>query len=185
MQIIYIHGFKSCGDGNKSGALKGYFKNIPVLSPDLPFSPKKAVSFLENILSPESVLVGSSLGGYYAIYLAEKYKLKAVLINPSLKPYKTLKPFTGIQYRYCDEKPFKWKKEYLKELKKYKTEPEKGEYLVLLQSRDEILNYKTSLKKFKKRKNAKVIVEHGGNHRFENLKDYLCMIENFITPYTF
>jgi len=49
----------------------------------------------------------------------------------------------------------------------------------LLQSKDEILNYKKALKKFKNRPNAKVVVEHGGNHRFENLKDYLYMIENF------
>lgn len=178
MKIIYIHGFKSCGHGQKSSALKKYFKNV--LAPDLPFSPHKAIKFLEKLITPDTVLIGSSLGGYYAIYLAEKYSLKAVLINPSLKPYKTLKPYTGTQYRFCDNKKFKWKKRYLKELKKYKTDPEKAEYLVLLQSGDEILNYKKTLKNFKKRPNAKVIVEYGGNHRFENINDYLCIIDSFI-----
>ncbi|AZV46301.1 hypothetical protein C3L23_03135 [Nautilia sp. PV-1] len=179
MQTIYIHGFKSCGVGEKSKALKNYL-NMDVLTPNLPFSPKKAINFLEKLITPDTVLIGSSLGGYYAIYLAEKYNLKAVLINPSLKPYKTLKSYVGIQYRYCDNKKFQWKKRYLKELKKYKTAPDKVEYLVLLQSGDEILHYKKTLKKFKKRQNARVIVEYGGNHRFENIGDYLCLIKNFI-----
>ena len=179
MKILYIHGFGSCGNSNKSKILKQL--NFSVLSPNLPPSPKDAVNMLDSIITPDTVLVGSSLGGYYAIYLAEKYFLKAVLINPSLKPYKTLKKYTGLQYRFCDKKPFYWKKEYLKELKELKTKPKRGKYLVLLQSGDEVLNYKKTLKKFKNRPNSKVIVEYGGNHRFENLEDYLCTIKNFIT----
>ena len=179
MKILYIHGFGSCGNSNKSKILKQL--NFPVLSPNLPPSPKNAINMLDSIITPDTVLVGSSLGGYYVIYLAEKYFLKAVLINPSLKPYKTLKKYTGLQYRFCDKKPFFWKKEYLKELKELKTKPKRAKYLVLLQSGDEVLNYKKTLKKFKKRTNAKVIVEYGGNHRFENLEDYLCTIKNFIT----
>ena len=178
-QIIYVHGFKSCGIGEKSKAIKSYF-DIPTLTPDLPFSPQKALKFLETLINDETILIGSSLGGYFAIYLAQKHNLKAVLINPSLKPYKTLKNYVGIQYRYCDNKPFKWKKKYLKELKNLKTEYKNGQYLVLLQSKDEILNYKKTLKTFKKLPNAKVVVEYGGNHRFENIDDYLCLIKNFI-----
>jgi len=178
MKLIYIHGFGSCGKSNKYNVLKKL--NYPILAPNLPPSPKEAVNVLESIITPDSVLIGSSLGGYYAIYLAERYFLKAVLINPSLKPYKTLKNYTGLQYRFCDKKPFYWKKEYLKELKDLKTKPKRAKYLVLLQRRDEVLNYKKSLKKFKNRPNARVIVEYGGNHRFENLDDYLSLIKNFI-----
>jgi len=175
--IVYIHGFGSCANSNKVKLLKNYFGEVIALN--LPPSPREAIKKLEPYSKPESLLIGSSLGGYYAIYLAEKYGLKAVLINPSLKPYKTLKPYIGTQYRYCDNAPFEWKKEYLKELKELKVPIKRGKYLVLLQSKDEILNYKKALKKFKNRPNAKVIVEYGGNHRFENLKDYLYMIENF------
>ncbi|WP_457561378.1 YqiA/YcfP family alpha/beta fold hydrolase [Caminibacter sp.] len=176
--IVYIHGFASCGNSNKTKMLKRYFQEV--ISPDLPPSPKETLKLLERYIKADTTLIGSSLGGFYAMYLAEKYGLKAVLINPSLKPYKTLKKYTGIQYRYCDNKPFEWKKHYLKELKKLKVKPKRGKYLVLLQSGDEILNYKKALKKFKDKPNAKVVVEYGGNHRFENLDEYLCMIEKFI-----
>jgi len=176
--IVYIHGFGSCGESNKVKLLKNYFKNV--VSFNLDPSPKKAINQLIPYAKPSNTLIGSSLGGYYAIYLAEKYGLKAVLLNPSLKPYKTLKKYVGVQYRFCDEKEFEWKKRYLKELKKLKTPIKRGNYLVLLKSEDEILNYKKALKKFKKHPNSKVVVEYKPNHRFENLEDYLCMIENFI-----
>jgi predicted esterase YcpF (UPF0227 family) len=175
--IIYIHGFASCANSNKVKLLQKHFGTKSIT---LPPSPLEAVEKLSEFAKPSNILIGSSLGGYYAMYLAEKFGLKAVLINPSLKPYKTLKKYTGIQYRYCDGQPFEWKKEYLKELKKLKTKPKRGSYLVLLQSKDEILNYKKALKTFKNRPNAKVVVEYGGNHRFENLDDYICMIKNFI-----
>lgn len=176
--IIYLHGFGSCINSNKTKILKRHFPNL--IAFNLPPSPKEAIKKIEKSISSKTTLIGSSLGGYYALYLAEKYGLKAILINPSLKPYKTLKPYIGIQYRYCDNKPFKWKKEYLKELKLLKTKPKRGKYLVLLQSKDEILNYKKALKKFKNKSNAKVIVEFGGNHRFENLDEYISIIEKFI-----
>ncbi|GAX87948.1 conserved hypothetical protein [Lebetimonas natsushimae] len=178
MRLIYIHGFGSCGKGNKYNILKNLY--IPILAPDLPPSPKDAINTLDAVIKPDDIVIGSSLGGYYAIYLAERYFLKAILINPSLKPYKTLKQYTGLQFRFCDKKPFYWQKEYLKELKNFKTKPKRAKYLVLLQSKDEILNYKKTLKKFKNKPNAKVIVEYGGNHRFENLYDYLSLINNFI-----
>ncbi len=147
MKIIYIHGFGSCGNSNKSKVLQKL--NYTLLSPNLPPSPRNAINMLESVITPETVLMGSSLGGYYAIYLAEKYFLKAILINPSLKPYKTLKKYTGLQYRFCDKKPFYWKTEYLNELKDYKTKPKRAKYLILLQSKDEILNYKKHLKNSK------------------------------------
>ena len=175
--IVYIHGFASCAKSNKTKKLEEYFGDIIAI--DLPPSPAEAIKRLTPYAKRGNLLIGSSLGGFYAIYLAEKFGLKAVLINPSLKPYKTLKRYIGTQYRYCDNKPFEWKKSYLKELKKLKVKPKRGKYLVLLQSGDELLSYKKTLKKFKNRPNARVIVEYGGNHRFENLEDYLCMIENF------
>ena len=102
--ILYIHGFASCGTGKKSDSLKNYFGQDCVIAPNLPFSPKLAIKFLSNIIknSPIDLLVGSSLGGYYAIYLAQEFNKKAVLINPSLKPHHTLLPHIGKIKRFCD-----------------------------------------------------------------------------------
>ena len=179
-KILYIHGFGSCGVGNKSTQLRHYFGSESVLSPDLPASPLLAISLLEVLIREHGVdlLVGSSLGGYYATYLAEKYRMRAVLLNPSTVPYRTLQPYVGRQERFCDKKPFLFRQSYLDDLYTLRRRAVEGEYLVLLQSEDEVLDYTKAQTFYNKHR---VIVEYGGNHRFENIGDYLCMIDHFRT----
>jgi len=177
-KLLYIHGFASCGKGQKSTALADWFGERNVIAPDLPPSPKEAISLLSSLIEKENVtlLVGSSLGGYYAGYLAEKYAIRTVLINPSIQPYETLKPYIGMQERFCDQEPFMFESVYLDTLVDFRSKPCNGTYLVLLQSGDEVLDY-TKAKAFYA--HERVIVEYGGNHRFENIGDYLSMIGNF------
>ena len=178
-KILYLHGFASCGKGNKSSLLKAYFGADNVIAPDLPPSPIDAIDMIEEILSSIEVdiLIGSSLGGFYATVLAEKFSMKAILLNPSTRPWETLAAYTGWQKRFCDEEVFEFKPVYLEQLKMLQTAPEKGRYLLLLQSEDEVLDYTKAQSLYNKHK---IIVEYGGNHRFENLDEYLSMIEKFI-----
>ncbi|MRJ03224.1 MAG: hypothetical protein GXO19_02500 [Epsilonproteobacteria bacterium] len=175
--ILYIHGFGSCGWGEKSRTLKEYFGDLE--APDLPPRPLEAVKFLERRIGEGDIdlLIGSSLGGYYATYLGHKYRIKGVLLNPSTRPYETLKDFIGEQRRFCDGTPFQWKREYIKELMEYDTHHiRRNLFLVLLQSGDEVLDYRLALDRYR---NQRRVVEYGGNHRFENIGDYLSMIKNF------
>ncbi len=177
-KILYLHGFASCGKGNKSSALQACFGADNVIALDLPPSPIDAISAIEGILGSSNfdLLIGSSLGGFYATYLAEKYKMKAVLVNPSTQPWETLAAYVGWQKRFCDEEVFEFKPIYLEQLKTLQSVPQKGDYLLLLQSEDEVLDYTKAQSLYNKHK---VIVEYGGNHRFENIDDYLSMIANF------
>jgi len=178
-KILYLHGFASCGEGNKSSLLKAHFGADNVIAPDLPPSPIDAIDTIEKILgsSKINILIGSSLGGYYATVLAEKYRMKAMLLNPSTQPWETLSTYAGWQKRFCDEEVFEFKSVYLEQLKMLQTDPDKGTYLLLLQSGDEVLDYTKAQSLYNKHK---VIVEYGGNHRFENLDEYISMIEKFI-----
>ena len=178
-KILYLHGFASCGEGNKSLLLKAYFGADNVIAPDLPPSPIDAIDTIEEILESSKVdtLIGSSLGGYYATVLAEKYCMKAILLNPSTQPWETLAAYTGWQKRFCDEEVFEFKAVYLEQLKLLQTAPQMGRYLLLLQSEDEVLDYTKAQSLYNKHK---IIVEYGGNHRFENLDEYLSMVEKFI-----
>jgi len=118
--LLYIHGFASCGRGQKSTALTDYFGQESVDAPDLPPSPTDAISLLEQMIQRNhyDLLVGSSLGGYYATWLAEKFGLKAVLINLSTLPCETLAPYVGWQERFCDGEIFEFKTVYLEQLKR-------------------------------------------------------------------
>ena len=177
-KILYLHGFASCGKGNKSLALQAHFGVENVTALDLPPSPIDTIHMIEEILASSSfdLLIGSSLGGFYATYLAEKYQMKAVLINPSTQPWETLSSYVGWQKRFCDEEVFEFKAIYLEQLKTLQSLPQKGEYLLLLQSEDEVLDYTKAQSLYN---THKVIVEYGGNHRFENIDDYFSMIANF------
>lgn len=84
--ILYLHGFGSCANSNKTKILKSHF--LDFYAPGLPENPKETISKIESLINPKTMLIGSSLGGYYAIYFAVKYNLKAVLINPSLNHIK-------------------------------------------------------------------------------------------------
>ena len=177
-KILYLHGFGSCGEGNKSIELKRHFGLENVLSPDLPYAPLDAIIFIESLLKVENIdmVIGSSLGGFYATYIAEKYKMKAILLNPSTQPWQTLAPYVGWQNRFCDEEVFEFKATYLEQLKTLEVCVMYGNYMVLLQSEDEVLDYTKAQSLYNKHK---IIVEYGGNHRFENIDEYMSMIEKF------
>jgi len=177
-KILYLHGFASCGEGNKSTELKKFFSEETVLSPNLPFSPLDAITAIEKLVKDENIemIIGSSLGGFYATYIAEKYKLKAILLNPSTHPWNTLSSYVGWQKRFCDDKMFEFTSEYLDALKLLQKIPLHGKYLVLLQSEDEVLDYTKAQSLYNKHK---IVVEYGGNHRFENIDEYMSMIEKF------
>ena len=183
--IIYIHGFGSSGKGGKALEFREYFESVnePFIAPSLSYVPELAMDTLEQLVnSYENVtLIGSSLGGYYSIYLAEKYGLKAVLINPAVASFETLKraiDLTGYATNYYDGSLFTWQESYVKMLKEYEVERiASKDYLLLLQTGDDILNYEDAVRKVP---NATMIIEEGGTHPFEGIERHFDRINEFI-----
>lgn len=180
--VIYIHGFGSSGLGMKSKLFREYFqgKGVDFIAPSLSYIPDLAIQTLEELIeSYEDVtLIGSSLGGYYSIYLSQKYNLKAVLINPSTKPYITLNKCTEYAPSFYDSSDFKWMDEHIQALKKYDTQHSAQENLLLLtQKGDETLDYKEAVKMLP---NSVQHIEEGGNHSFENIDDYFARVFKFL-----
>ena len=179
--ILYIHGFGSTGNSNKGNFLRQYFGNDKVLSPTLPTSPSLAIKFLEELIinnkEKNLLLVGSSLGGYYATYLGQKYSLPSILINPSIFPYITLASFVGKQKFYGKDETFNWTEKDLKELKRYETKQiDKKLFFLFLQSGDEVLDYNEAVTKFY---DAQMLLIQGGSHQFDNFDKYCYLINNF------
>jgi len=93
-RLIYLHGFKSSPKSEKALSLIDYAQNelidlidqgkLEVLVPALPYKPKQAIALIEKLILSfaRTVIVGSSLGGFYSIYFAEKYNCRAILVNP-------------------------------------------------------------------------------------------------------
>ena len=182
--ILYIHGFGSSGQGGKAILFRDYFKSkgIPFIAPSLSYVPKLAMDTLEELVTScaEVTLIGSSLGGYYALYLAEKYGLKAVLVNPAMKSAKTLQSALdkqGVAVNYYDLSSFEWNASHIKMLEAYEVTAPKSEYMLMLQKDDDVLDYKDTLKKLP---NATLILEEGGTHAFEGIERYFETIEKFL-----
>ena len=180
--IIYIHGFGSSGEGSKAKVLKDVLDYDGFIAPSLSYVPELAIQTLKELIESyqrdEKVyLIGSSLGGYYAIYLANLYNIPAVLINPSVSPTKTLSNVLGNVRNFYDESSFEWNSGHIKMLEQFKVEKINPElYLLLVQTEDETLNYMDAVVKLD---GCKKVVERGGSHSFDGIGRYIQNIEEF------
>jgi len=180
--IIYIHGFGSSGQASKAKILKDVLDYDGFIAPSLSYVPELAIETLKELIESyqrhEKVyLIGSSLGGYYAIYLANLYNIPAVLINPSVSPARTLKEVVGEVKNFYDESTFEWNANHIKMLEKYKVQNIKKElYLLLVQTEDETLNYMDAVLKLD---GCEKVIEKGGSHSFDGIGRYIQNIETF------
>ena len=139
--------------------------------------PEEARLFLEQLVEEtlakyQLCFAGSSLGGYYATYLAEKYSGTAVLINPSVKPYETLKAYLGENKFYYDDACWEFDESHIQQLRDMDVDKitTAERYLVLLQTGDETLDYRQAALKYR---NARCIIEQGGDHSFAGFERHL------------
>ena len=187
MNLLYLHGFNSSPDSTKAIIFQSFIKkknSESLLVPSLPISPKETILLLDEIIEEnkkEISLIGSSLGGFYAAYLAEKYKLKSVLINPVVSSHlKNMKDLIGEHENYNTGEKYFFSKSKFKELFDYKIKRFSIplNQLFLLQLGDEVLDQKETLKYYK---GSLFLVEDEGSHKFDNFEKYLPLIYDFMT----
>ena len=182
--LIYIHGFNSSPDSFKASLLRSYADkiNMPdVLNiPALSFDPVVAINQLVSIVNQYQkhnqmrplCFIGSSLGGYYATWLAEKYDSRVVLINPAVKPYELFEEFLGFNRNIYTGEEYMLSMDHINQLKQYEVEQitKPDRYLLMLQTGDEVLDYKMALEKYAA---VPSIVEEGGGHEFSGFDRHL------------
>jgi predicted esterase YcpF (UPF0227 family) len=186
-KLLYLHGFNSSPQSHKAQLVTRYMADHNcqdlLLCPQIPSVPDEARQMLEQLV--EQTLqhhalsfIGSSLGGYYATYLAEKYSGYAVLINPSVKPYETLRAYLGKNKFYFDEGEWDFDETHIQQLEAMKVDEitDPGRYLVLLQTGDETLDYREAEAKFR---DSRCIIEQGGDHSFVGLERFIPQIIQF------
>ena len=178
--IIYIHGFGSSGQGGKASVLRAMMPNF--IAPSLSIIPDLAISTLCELIEACSkhekvYLIGSSLGGYYSLYLSQKYNIPTVLINPAIYPYNTLERALGFAPNYYDLSNFEWREMHLNKLKEYEINNiNPNNVLLLLQKGDEVLDYREAVARFPL---SKSIIEEAGNHSFVGIERHIETIEGF------
>jgi predicted esterase YcpF (UPF0227 family) len=178
--IIYIHGFGSSGKAFKARLLKRLYPEIPLYSPDLPQEPQQAIQFLEDFIlkncnSKQLLIIGSSLGGFYALHLHIKYHLCAVLLNPAVRPISNLESHIQSHNNFEPSVSVEWQQKYLAQLADFYHSPQeilRDRLFVYLNRNDEILNYQVAEEYFRQ-SNCTINLFDRGGHVFLNFPQIL------------
>ena len=176
--ILYLHGFCSSPVSWKARSL-GAAMNARGLAerffcPALSFVPNEAIAQAERIIDSVAgplTLVGSSLGGFYATYLAEKHGLRAVLVNPAVVAPISLNKYIGTQTNLYTQQSFEFTAEHIRQLRALEAPqitPER--YLLMVETGDEVLDYRQAVSRYA---GCRQIVLDGGDHSFTQFPELL------------
>lgn len=180
MKAIYIHGFNSAASFGNEKITALEVAGYTVICPDLPGAPLEAIALLEQILQGEDdeiTLVGTSLGGFYALHLASKHGLKCVLLNPAMTPYSTLAGQVGKQVNLRTGEEWEFTQQHIEDLKSLEVElgNPRVQTLLVVDEGDEVLDYKVAVRMLTM--HASVIRFPGGNHRFTHIREVIPYIK--------
>lgn len=155
--------------------------NLPdttVHIPELSHDPVQALEQLESTFRkvPVALMLGSSLGGYYATWLSEKYNVPAALINPAVQPWKLLSGVLPAQFtNYYSGRQYELTARHVESLRLFDVARlHRPDLLFLLvQTGDETLDYRQAAHKYR---DCLQDVTQGGNHAFEGFEQKLPVI---------
>lgn len=152
--------------------------------PQLLASPKASmdmvIAHIDQTKTDRVVLIGSSLGGFYTNYLAEKYGCKAVALNPAVRAARELAPHVGMMTAYDNDEPFDFRPEYIDELKALQVEriSNPSRYFLMAAKGDELLDWREMVGFYP---GAKHLVLDGSDHGIADYADHLPKVIEFIS----
>jgi uncharacterized protein len=176
-RLIYLHGFRSSPASFKAvwlhDRLRELGKSAWFACPQLPPSPYEAVQLIRHRfdLQPDDTLVGSSLGGYYATYLAEHTGCRAVLLNPAVNPARDLRTLVGKHKMYHSDEAFEFRAEYLNELRDLEVAilTFLPRYFLIAAQGDELLDWREMRRHYG---GAKELILEGSDHGLTDFAEY-------------
>ncbi|PHV07694.1 esterase [Janthinobacterium sp. BJB412] len=184
--ILYLHGFRSSPSSMKARLVGERMAELGLAAdfvcPQLPASPAAAMALaldlVEGVPADQLCLIGSSLGGYYATWLAERIGCRAVVLNPAVTPLRNLDQHVGVTTQFHSDQPFEFKQEYLAELDALAVEqisrPER--YFLIAASGDEVLDYRDMLAHYA---GARQQVIEGSDHAIGEFAEHVAPVLAF------
>ena len=187
--IVYLHGFRSSPASVKATQFRQAVEMLPIEVrpqlhvPDLQHRPSAAIAQVADWVAQcaniaDLTFVGSSLGGYYATHLAERFGARAAMINPAVRPYEDLKPYVGMQTNMYSGETFVVTPAHFAELAALGvgriTRPSR--YLLLVQTGDEVLDWREAVAFYA---GAWQYVEGGGDHAFQRFDAQIPVVLRF------
>lgn len=179
-KLIYLHGFRSSPQSYKAQKTLQRMRDLGCAElldlPALDVSPQRAAQRIAELAQgcdpAELAVIGSSLGGFYATWLAEQLgpACRAVLLNPAIHPELDLHRWLGVQTVYNSDATIEVLPEHLQQLVALQT-PQitaPGRYLLIAATGDEVIDWTTMVRKYN---GSRMHLVFGDNHALESFDD--------------
>lgn len=186
--LLYLHGFRSSPQSTKASTLAHYVQTrhpgVTWYCPQLPPSPQAAMALVmaqvQDWPSAQMAVVGSSLGGYYASWVAHHKQCKAVLLNPAVWPDHSLEQYIGQQTQWHDPgEAFYFQRAYIQELRELALHdaPAPAAQLGIFAKGDEVLDWRQMVARYPE---AEQVIVEGGDHALSDFDSHLSRILDFL-----
>lgn len=186
--LLYLHGFLSSPASNKARITAAVVANrhpsVTWLCPMLAASPQQAMADVLQSISqwPKAsmAVMGSSLGGFYATWLAEQIGCRAVLLNPAVRPARDLRPHLGEHALWHDSSQhFVLEPEFIDELQAMELDhiSHPDRYFAVIAKGDEVLDWKEMTGHYP---GASVKLLPQGDHALSDYEQHLDEIIEFL-----
>ena len=186
--VLYLHGFRSSPQSTKAkrvaACMASQFPHITWWCPQLPPSPLAAASLIQEGTaqwpSDRMAVIGSSLGGFYATWLATQRNCKAALLNPAIYPARDLAKYIGEQTSWHDpDEHFYFAPEFVDELRRLEVSDiaNPKNIWALIAKGDEVLDWREMTARYP---NAKQVIIEGGDHAISDFETYLPNLLEFL-----
>ena len=183
--ILYLHGFRSSPASFKARMMADAMAASGLAGdwacPQLPASPRQAIDLalriagqqLAGAADPRALtVIGSSLGGFYATWLAEQLGCKAVLLNPAVEAARDLATQVGEHRMYHSDAPFMFLPEYVAELSALHvsriSQPER--YFLVAATGDEVLDWREMRDRYA---GCRQRIVQGSDHGLSDFADWM------------
>ena len=170
--LLYLHGFRSSPQSAKARAVaqrvQQMHPGVTWWCPQLPPSPREAMALVAEGTAgwPQAsmAVVGSSLGGFYATWVAARTGCRAVLLNPAVHPARDLQKHIGAQTSWHDPQDhFFFRPEFIAELQALECpgQPAPAQVLAIIAKGDEVLDWREMQQRYP---GSRIRLLEGGDH---------------------
>ncbi|MET4579548.1 YqiA/YcfP family alpha/beta fold hydrolase [Ottowia thiooxydans] len=186
--LLYLHGFRSSPQSAKARQMAERMAadhpGVTWWCPQLPPSPAEAAALIDQGTktwpSENMAIVGSSLGGFYATWLAQQRACRAVVLNPAVDPARDLTAYIGeLRAWHNPAEQFFFRREYIDELRQLESgvirHPER--IYALIAKGDELLDWREMFSRYAA---CRIQLLEGGDHALSDFHLHLGQVLEFL-----
>ena len=186
--LLYLHGFRSSPRSTKAvkmaAVVQARHPAVHWWCPQLPPSPRQAMAMLMAGIAgwPQAsmAVVGSSLGGFYATWIAARTGCPAVLLNPAVQPARDLARHIGEQSAWHEpQETFFFEPEFVLELRELDagTLSRTERFYTLIAKGDEQLDWREMSARYA---GSQGQLLEGGDHALSDFDAHMSVVLRFL-----